>query len=125
MQTFFSEENGQPISVEQSLANHADSNQFWFDVGEGMGVGLVYMKDHGLVFMHPGGMPGYESVFMYNPCKDMYVVLMYNQQPKEPFVFLHIAQAIAKTLDASLWTQAKVKWYQWMHELPPYCKRGS
>ncbi|PIR12034.1 MAG: hypothetical protein COV52_00885 [Gammaproteobacteria bacterium CG11_big_fil_rev_8_21_14_0_20_46_22] len=123
MQTLTSEKTGQPISIQQALINHQNTKESWFDLGEGMGMGLVYFKDYGFVWMHAGGMPGYQSAYTYNPCKGIYVVLMYNKQPKENLVFVKITQAIVKTLDSSDLVNSKIKHYQAMNALSWFCNK--
>lgn len=121
MQTLYSHQDGSLLNTKQFLDHQLPSSQPWFDVGQGMGVGLVYLSSTGLVWMHTGGMPGYQSLFAYDPCSGIYVVLMYNKQPKTEFIFLNIAQEIFKKLRSSPLVKKQLIDWQDAHKLPSYC----
>lgn len=93
----------------------------WTEVGLGMGMGLVYFRDYGFIWAHSGGIPGYESLFTYNPCKGIYVVLTYDVKPKKQFIFMAIADDIFKILDNSKSVEKKVNKYKNTHKLPNFC----
>ena len=121
MHTLYSEQNGQLLNLKQFLQTNNLNNNPWMDVGEGMGMGLVYFRNYGFVWAHAGGTPGYQSFYAYNPCKNIYVVLMYNVQPKQSFVFLQIAAEIFKTLNQSALVKKEVIKYQKTGSIPFYC----
>jgi len=83
----------------------------FIDVGQGLGIGLVYVKNVGLQWMHAGGRLGYESLFAYDPCNNIVVTLAYNTRPNSEFVFMKIFQEIQRTLQM----------FQETHTLPAYC----
>lgn len=76
------------------------TNKEWEDIGEGFGLGLVHIKDYGFVWMHAGGMPGYQSMYSYNPKKKIILALAYNKQPKQNFIFMKIANDLYQVLDS-------------------------
>lgn len=85
-------------------------------------MGLVYFKDYGFTWTHAGGVPGYESIFTYNPCINMYVVLMYDVKPKQQFIFMNISQEIFKVLNQSQEVKRQIIEYQKNHKLPRFCQ---
>ncbi|MCP4475722.1 MAG: beta-lactamase family protein [Gammaproteobacteria bacterium] len=121
MQTLRSHQDGRLLNIKQFLDNQLPSSQPWFDIGQGTGLGLVYLSSTGLVWMHAGGMPGYQSLFAYDPCNGIYVVLMYNKQPKIDFIFLNIVQTIFKKLRSSPLVKKQLIGWKNTHKLPSYC----
>ena len=94
MTSFISEETTHAVDTKMVPA-HAIH---WIEIGDGLGMGLVYLPTVGLVFMHAGGMPGYQSLYAYDPHSHTSIVLMYNVQPKQNFIFLQVAEDIFKAL---------------------------
>ena len=123
MQMLVSEKNGSPIkSIESVLKSNTSSTDRWVDIGDGMGMGLLYFKDYGFSWVHAGSMPGYQSFYSYNPCTGVYVVLIYSKQPKENFVFLNIAESVFGAIQQSPTIHGEIAKYQETHHLPAYCQ---
>ena len=91
------------------------------EVGYGLGMGLVYFPKYGFSWVHAGGTPGYESFFSYNPCKNIYAVVMYGQKPKKQLIFAQIESDLFKVIDEASVVQSQVEQYQKTHTLPDYC----
>ena len=95
MQQLVSLKNGQPIETKpfnKTLLN----NGFWVSQGQGLGFGLVSVKGLGNVWMHTGGMPGYQSLYLYSPKRGFSLSFIYSVQPKTPFVFMQLLESILK-----------------------------
>lgn len=92
-------------------------------IGSGLGIGLVYGKNIGFEWMHSGGRLGYESLFAYNPCKNIYVALAYNTRPQEELTFLSILEDITKMLNKSHIASNQTQSYMMHHALPDFCER--
>ena len=90
--------NAQPLNFKE--ISPADmSGKTVSEIGSGAGIGLVYFQNIGFAWVHAGGMPGYESFYLYNPCQNIYLVIMYNVKPREPFIFVKIAENILKVIN--------------------------
>jgi len=100
-------------------------NKLFTDLGAGSGIGMVLLGNNDLLWMHAGGMPGYQSLFAYNPCTGMIIALAYNKQPQEDYVFM----AILKDINAFLLQKKPVLKKDFVHnsDLPyqPACDRLS
>lgn len=70
------------------------------ELGVGAGIGLVYLKNGGIAWVHAGGRLGYESLYIYNPSTGIYLALMYNVKPKQQLIFMQIADDIFKKLNS-------------------------
>lgn len=92
---------------------HTISSNSFTELGTGAGIGLIYFKNNGLFWVHSGGTLGYESLYAYNPCKGIYLALVYSVKPKQQLIFMKIAERILDRLDHSI----EVK----KTELPSYC----
>lgn len=124
MMTIISEEDAKLLDLQKiDIYKYARKSAPFIEIGSGAGVGLVYFKSSGLAFVHAGGMPGYESFYLFDPCKGIYVVLMYSVKPKQQLIFAEIAHDILAVLNKSEWVNHDIKAYQHNHSLPIYCKR--
>ena len=116
-----SEENAQPINFRTLQAPDSLSKDSFTEIGVGAGIGLVYFKNSGFAWVHAGGMPGYESFYLYDPCDGIYVVLMYNVKPKQSFIFAKITEETLAQLHHSELVGAEIKSYRQTHSLPAFC----
>ena len=101
MLTVVNEDNGNVIDNRQlnSMLKEAQKqDKLFVNLGAGSGIGMVYLKSGGVYWMHAGGMPGYQSLFAYNPCSGVIIALAYNVQPKENYVFMSILNDIDNAL---------------------------
>ena len=89
MTTLVSFTQGKPVSFPSTKKRKhlALQGKPWIQIGKGLGMGLVYINHYGLVWMHAGGMPGYQSMYSYNPSNNMIVALCYSKQPRKAFHF--------------------------------------
>lgn len=94
----------------------------FIEVGAGAGIGLVYFRDNGFAWVHAGGMPGYESFYLYDPCRGIYLALMYNIKPNRPLIFIKIAENILQGLNHSKRVNDSIKSYQKNYSLPKFCQ---
>ena len=101
MLTVVNEDNGNVIDNTQlnsMLKDAQKRDKLFVNLGAGSGIGMVYLKSGGVYWMHAGGMPGYQSLFAYNPCTGVIIALAYNEQPKEDYVFMSILNDVNKAL---------------------------
>lgn len=103
------------------LHKYNSSSQPFFEVGSGMGMGLVYFKHYGFAWVHAGGTAGYESFYAYNPCNGIVVVIMYNVKPKKQMIFTQIADDVFNVLDRSALVPIYTKKFRNTHTLPSFC----
>ncbi len=59
---------------------------------------------------------------MYEPCKGIYLVLMYNIKSNQKFVVANIASHILAALNNSALVVKNINKYQHSNLLPMYCK---
>lgn len=93
------------------------------ELGAGSGIGLIYFKNNGFTWAHAGGVPGYESFYVYNPCNGIYLALTYSVKPKKQLIFLQIADEIFRSLNSSADVIKAIKIYQQDNLLPDYCNK--
>jgi len=74
------------------------SNSSLTEIGIGAGIGLVYFKNTGLMWVHSGGTPGYESFYAYDPRRKIFLALAYNVKPNQQLIFMQIAHNIFNKL---------------------------
>lgn len=110
---------------ELHITKKPTSSKPFIELGIGAGIGLVYLKNNGMTWMHSGGMPGYESLFAYSPCSGIYLVLTYNVKPKQQFIFIKMADEIFKKLNSTPNIAKAIKAYRRSHSLPNYCNSKS
>lgn len=94
MLTLISPKSGEPVHPEEIQATMRKQTNEFADIGIGKGIGLVYFKKYGLVWMHAGGTLGYESMYALNPCDNIIVSLAYSARKNQSFIFMRILQDI-------------------------------
>ncbi len=80
-----------PIPLKQLPTSIALKDSIVKDIGAGLGIGLVYIKNAGYFWAHAGGTLGYESFFIYNPENDFALCIMYNIKPLKQLIFAEMA----------------------------------
>lgn len=124
MTNIVSEKDAKAINIEDILLPKKLSRTAPFkELGIGSGIGLLYFKDNGITWAHAGGMPGYESLYAYNPCHGIYLVLAYNVKPKQQLIFMQIAEQIFRKLHNSNTIRKAINDYQQNNLLPLYCTK--
>jgi len=118
MMTVMSEINLKPIDLKNLKISNKVKQTPFTEIGSGAGIGLLYFKDYGFVWVHAGGTLGYESFYVYNPCNGIYLVLTYSTKLKQQLVFTKIASDIFEVLNNSSLVKARVQRYQQNHLLP-------
>lgn len=123
MTAIISPTNMKPINFQemQSLRKKANPYELILEIGDGAGIGFVYLKDNGFAWVHAGGTAGYESFYAYNPCTGIYIAVMYNVKPKQQLVFIKIADNISKVLAKSSLVTNSITSYKQHNLLPSYC----
>ena len=94
MLSVISEDNAEPVNLQTLKLSSNILSSPMSDVAEGLGIGLVYFKNYGLVWAHAGGVAGYESFYTVNPCNGVYLALAYSVKPQEQLIFTKIAEDI-------------------------------
>lgn len=122
MMSLISPDNAKPLTQKICLIKEELSKKHWKEIGLGLGMGLVYFRDYGFAWTHSGGIPGYESLYTYNPCKGIYVVLTYDVKPKQQFIFINIAEDLFKVIDQSNLVKQHVDSFKQKHTLPNFCE---
>lgn len=105
----------------QPLIRQQEPDKSFMEIGTGAGVGLVYFKEEGYLWVHAGGTPGYEAFYAYNPCKGLYLVLAYNVKPRQQLIFTKISAQVFKALNHSSEVAKAVQGYQQKVALPAFC----
>lgn len=113
---------GKSIDINTIEQEEKLSKNSFTEIGFGLGMGMVYFRDYGFAWVHAGGSIGYESLYVYNPCKGIYFILLYNAKPKEQLIFIRIAENIFQILDNSPEIIRAIHAYQASHKLPEYCQ---
>ncbi|WP_058481174.1 serine hydrolase domain-containing protein [Legionella waltersii] len=123
MTKIISEKDAQPIHLKDlsrsDLNNHS---KLIHEVGVGAGLGLVYLNNGTLAWVHSGGTLGYESFYAYSPCSGIYLALTYSAKPKHQFTFIEITDVLLKEINSSPEVQQGIKAYQKQNPLPDFCK---
>ncbi len=119
-----SEKNLKIINLENLSKKQLNEtrNKPFTEIGIGAGIGLVYLKNNGLTWVHAGGTPGYEAFYAYNPCNGIYLALAYNIKPKQQLIFIDIIDKIFKQLNHSPEVIKAIRYYKKNSLLPAYCK---
>lgn len=124
MTKIISEKDATPINIKKlPLSNKFSKSKPFIEIGAGAGIGLVYFKNNGFTLAHAGGMPGYESLYAYNPCNGIYLVFAYSVKPKQQFIDIQIADEIFKRLNNSALVAEAIRAYQQANLLPDYCNQ--
>lgn len=111
------------IDLDQlNIKKLAASDKEFTEVGFGAGIGFIYFRGFGPAWVHAGGSLGHESLYIYNPCNGIYIIILYNLKPKEQLIYIKIAQNIFKILHRSKEINEQIKTYQQQHSLPAYCR---
>lgn len=122
MTKVISEKNIKAINIKEiSNPNKLVKSKPFAELGVGAGIGLIYLKNNGIIWVHAGGTPGYESLYAYDPCKGIYLTLAYNVKPKQQLIFIQIADEIFQKLNNTPEVVKAIKIYQKNNLLPDYC----
>jgi D-alanyl-D-alanine carboxypeptidase len=122
MMTIISEINGKPIGLKSFRLQKTNLDKPFVEIGSGFGIGLLYFKNYGFTWAHAGGTLGYESFYTYNPCNNIYTIVMYSVKPKQQFIFTKISHDLFDVLSESRLVKSYIKRYQRGHALPIYCQ---
>jgi len=123
MMTLISDKTAKPLDKNLCMQKKEFIKNPMTEIGSGLGMGLIYFRQYGFVWAHAGGVPnGYESFYSYNPCKDIYVAVIYNKKPKKQLIFTEIEKDIFKVILKSSSVQQAISSYQQGHPLPSYCQ---
>jgi D-alanyl-D-alanine carboxypeptidase len=121
MMSIVSDNDARPIDLKNFHMKDLSSKTPVIDIGEGLGMGLVYFKDYGFTWAHAGGVAGYESCYTLNPCNGIYIALAYSVKPKQQLIFGKISRDIFKEILKTELVTNHVKTYQQNNVIPDFC----
>lgn len=98
MLTILSSKSLQVVDVDHLKLPHRLINNTFAETGVGNGIGMIYLNGLGYFYVHSGGMPGYEALYLYDPLKNIYLTLAYGLKPKKDFIDIMIAQKLLQDI---------------------------